>query len=147
MQREQAVQGVYEAMGLAKEAAGGNGEAAEADDTVAAAGAQRAKKKARRDSGSSAGGAAERSMGQFAEVMRHFMPPGPPQPPPMPSADDWLEGCMVSDEQRDKLTNLLPDKTKPFTPLILSALDAATLAACGLTPFQITAWATLAKRA
>lgn len=145
IQREEAVSAVYEAMGLAKEEARGSAADDEQDE---AASSGPAKKKARRDSGSSAGGAADRSMSQFAEVMSKFYTPpqaaassSPPITPPQ-----WLADCMVSDEQRAKLVQLLPDPSQPFTLLILSSFDDATLSACDLKPFQLTAWKKLAAK-
>ena len=145
MQRQDAVSAVYDAMGLAKEDARGTAADDEQDD---AASAGPAKKKARRDSGSSAGGAADRSMSQFAEVMSKFYTP--PQAaasssPPI-TAEQWLADCRVRDEQRAKLVLLLPDSSKPFTLLILSSFDDATLSGCDLKPFQITAWKKLAAK-
>ena len=144
MQREAAVSAVFEAMGLALEEARG----ATADDEQEDEASTPVKKKARRDSGSSAGGAADRSMSQFAEVMSKFYTP--PQAaasssPPITPAQ-WLTDCMVSDEQRAKLVQLLPDPSQPFTLLVLSSFDDATLSACDLKPFQLTAWKKLAAK-
>ena len=146
MQREAAVSAVFYAMGLALEEARGM----TADDEQEEEATAHVKKKARRDSGSSAGGAAEsdRSMSQFAEVMSKFYTP--PQAaasssPPITPAQ-WLTDCMVSDEQRAKLVQLLPDPSQPFTLLVLSSFDDATLSACDLKPFQLTAWKKLAAK-
>jgi len=144
MQREAAVSAVFDAMGLALEEARG----ATADDEQEDEASTPVKKKARRDSGSSAGGAADRSMSQFAEVMSKFYTP--PQAaasssPPITPAQ-WLADCMVSDEQRAKLVQLLPDPSQPFTLLVLSSFDDATLSACDLKPFQLTAWKKLAAK-
>ena len=144
MQREASVSAVFDAMGLALEEARG----ATADDEQEDEASTPVKKKARRDSGSSAGGAADRSMSQFAEVMSKFYTP--PQAaasssPPITPAQ-WLTDCMVSDEQRAKLVQLLPDPSQPFTLLVLSSFDDATLSACDLKPFQLTAWKKLAAK-
>jgi len=144
MQREAAVSAVFDAMGLALEEARG----ATADDEQEDEASTPVKKKARRDSGSSAGGAADRSMSQFAEVMSKFYTP--PQAaasssPPITPAQ-WLADCMVSDEQRAKLVQLLPDPSQPFTLLVLSSFDDATLSGCDLKPFQLTAWKKLAAQ-
>ena len=146
MQREAAVSAVYDAMGLAREEARSATADEEQEEEDAAAGP--VKKKARRDSGSSAGGAADRSMSQFAEVMSKFYTP--PQAaasssPPITPAQ-WVKECMVSDEQRAKLVELLPDASQPFTLLVLGSFDDATLSACDLKPFQITAWKKLAAK-
>jgi hypothetical protein len=154
MQREKGVAQVYEAVGLheVEEEMGEKDEQAEQGEKDEEGGrGSPVKKKARRDSGSSsAGGAAERSMSQFAEVMSKFYAPpvaaaAASSSPPI-TAEQWLGDCMVSDEQRKALTALLPDPAKPFTLLILSSFDAATLAECGLKPFQQAAWAKLAAK-
>jgi hypothetical protein len=143
MQREAAVSAVFDAMGLAlEEARGATADDEQEEETT------HVKKKARRDSGSSAGGAADRSMSQFAEVMSKFYTPpnaaASSSPPITPS--QWLADCMVSDEQRAKLVQLLPDPSQPFTLLVLSSFDDATLSACDLRPFQLTAWKKLAAK-
>ena len=153
MQREAAVSAVFKSSGLAQERTGGRADESgeeEGEEEAAAAATGQAKKRARRDSGSSAGGAAERHMSMFAEVMSKFYtPPAAPAAAAAAApytAEQWLTDCMVSDEQRKALADLPPDPTKPFTPLILSSFDAATLTACGLKPFQLSAWEKLAAK-
>lgn len=146
MRREDAVAKVFEGVGLARETAQVALDDEQHDSGEAET--QRAKKKQRRDSGSSSGGAADRSMSQFAEVMSKFFPQplaeASSSPPITP--EQWLADCMVSGEQRKKLVALLPDSSKPFTLLILSAFDDETLGECDLKPFQIAAWKKLAAR-
>jgi hypothetical protein len=153
VKREEAVCAVFESSGLLLEQERmGGGATDEEEEEGESDAAEHPKKKARRGSGSSsAGGAAERSMSQFAEVMSKFYTPPPPPAAAAAAAsaytaEQWLADCMVSDEQRKSLADLLPDATKPFTPLILSSFDAATLTACGLKPFQLTAWEKLAAK-
>ncbi len=152
VKREAAVGAVFQNSGLLLEqermGCGGTDEEEEEEESDAP---EHPKKRARRSSGSSSGGgAAERSMSQFAEVMSKFYTPPPPPDAAVAAsaytAEQWLADCMVSGEQRKTLTDLLPDATKPFTPLILSSFDAATLTACGLKPFQLTGWEKLAAK-